>query len=73
MSDHWTLTTDLMLTVQIDVMLQDIGMVTFVKEEPAFVRDMVRAISGNSFLAQRTRQYCYPLLKLPISTRFGTI
>lgn len=73
MSDHWTLTTGLMLTVQIDVMLRDIGMVTVVKEEPAFVRDMVRAISGNSLLAQRTRQYCYPLLKLQISTRFGTI
>jgi len=56
MSDHWTLTTGLMLTVQIGVMLQDIGMVAFFKEEPAFVRDMVRAISGNSFLAQRTRQ-----------------
>jgi Arc/MetJ family transcription regulator len=52
--DFYTYAIDLLLTAQVQLMLEDIGMVTTtLKEERAFVCDMVRAISGNCFLAQR--------------------
>jgi len=51
--DFYTYAIDLLLTAQVQLMLEDIGVVTILKEERAFVYDMVRAISGNCFLAQR--------------------